>query len=161
MAKLSALTPNHATWAYAYPKPNQTSILAKATRAMLDNTASANTINKLFSQLIYGAEQWLPYSHPSKIHQLGPKGTFTTSTTQLPTEQVWKDLIYAHYSLHPSTPLLAVRAELGSFPTYIPGICRVSNYMTYLCGPECPPCKICVLPYYIIYASLTYITARK
>ena len=64
-------------------------MIAKATRAayglrtMLDNTASANTINQLFSQLIepillYGAEQWLPYSHPRKIHQHGPKGTFTT-----------------------------------------------------------------------------------
>ena len=85
---------------------------------MLDNTASTKTINQLFSQLIepillYGAEQWLPYIHPRKIHQLGPKGTFTTPTTQLPTEQVWKDLIYAHYSLHTSTPVLAVRRPMS------------------------------------------------
>ena len=93
-------------------------MINKATRAayglhnMLDNTASATTINHLFSQLIepihlYGTEQWLPYYHPRKIHQHGPKGTFTTSPIQLPTEQVWKDLIYAHYSLHTSTPILA------------------------------------------------------
>ena len=126
-------------------------MITKATRAayglrnMLDNTASATTINNLFSQLIepillYGAEQWLPYYHPRKVHQHGPKGTFTTPPTQLPTEQVWKDLIYAHYSLHSSTATLAVRAELGAFPTYIPGICRVSNYLAYLCDPTCPPC---------------------
>ena len=89
--------------------------------------------------LLYGAEQWLPYYHPRKIHQHSPKGTFTTLPTQLPTDQVWKDLIYAHYSLHSSTPTLAVRAELGVFPTYIPGICRVSNYLAYLCDPTCPP----------------------
>ena len=111
---------------------------------MLDNTASAKTINQLFSQLIepvllYGAEQWLPYIHPRKIHQLGPKGTFTVNPTQLSTEQVWKDLVYSYYSLPTSTPVLAVRAELGAFPTYIQGMCGVANYMAYLCNPDCPP----------------------
>ena len=122
---------------------NKATSAAYGLRNMLDNTASATTINHLFSQLIepilYDAEQWLPYYHPRKIHQHGPKDTFTTSPTQLPTEQVWKDLIYALYSLHSSSPILAVRAELGAFPTYIPGICRVSNYLAYLCDPNCPP----------------------
>ena len=80
-----------------------------------------------------------PTTTPRKVHQHGPKGTFTTPPTQLPTDQVWKDLIYAHYSLHSSTATLAVRAELGAFPTYIRGICRVSNYLAYLCDPTCPP----------------------
>ena len=77
--------------------------------------------------------------HPQKVDQAGPAGTFTLNPTQLPTDHIWKDLIYSHYSLHTSTPILGVRAELGAFPTYIQGICRVSNYMAYLCHPECPP----------------------
>ena len=70
-------------------KPDLNSImLSKGTRAsfalrsMLDHTATATTINKLFSQLIepillYGAEQWMPYIHPRKVDQAGPAGTFT------------------------------------------------------------------------------------
>ena len=80
-----------------------------------------------------------PLLSPPKNQPTWTQSTFTTSPTQLPTEQVWKDLIYAHYSLYSSTPILAVRAELGAFPTYIPGICRVSNYLAYLCDPTCPP----------------------
>ena len=92
---------------------------------MLDNTASATLINKLFSQLIepillYGVEQWLPYIHPRKVNQVGPTETFSNLNTQLPTKSVWKGMIYSHYSLHKTIPILGVQAELGSFPTYIP-----------------------------------------
>ena len=71
--------------------------------------------------------------------QAGPTATYASPTTQLATEHVWKDMVYAHYSLHTSTHTLAVRAELGAYPTYIPGISRLSNYMSYLCSPEAPP----------------------
>ena len=37
------------------------------------------------------------------------------------------------------TPTLATRAELGAYSTYIPGISRLSTYMSYLCGPIAPP----------------------
>ena len=46
---------------------------------------------------------------------------------------------YAHYFRHTSTPTLVVRAELGAYPTYIPGIARLANYMSYLCSPDVPP----------------------
>ena len=63
-------------------------MLKKASRAafalssMLDSTASATTINKLFNQfiepiLLYGAEQWLPYIHPRKVGQVGLTETST------------------------------------------------------------------------------------
>ena len=74
-----------------------------------------------------------------KMAQAGPTATYASLTTQLPTEQVYKDMVYAHYSLHISTPTLAVRAELGAYPTNIPGIVCLSNYMSYLCSPEVPP----------------------
>ena len=48
-------------------------------------------------------------------------------------------MAYAHYFLHTSTPTLAVRAELGAYPTYIPGIARLANYMSYLCSQDAPP----------------------
>ena len=63
--------------------------------------------------------------HPCKVDQAGPAGTFTLNPTQLPTDHIWKDLIYSHYSLHTSTPILGVRAELGAFPNYIQGICQL------------------------------------
>ena len=101
---------------------------AFALRSMLNNTATATLINTLYAQLIepillYGVEQWLPYIHPRKVAQSGPTETYASLTTQLTTEQTWKDMVYAHYSLHTSTPTLATRAELGAYPTYIPGIC--------------------------------------
>ena len=104
---------------------------AFALKSMLDNTASATLINTLFAQLIkpillYGVEQWLPYIHPRKVAQSGPTETYASLTTQLDTEQIWKDMVYAHYSLHTSTPILATSAELGA-------------YMSYLCGPTAPP----------------------
>ena len=71
--------------------------------------------------------------------QAGPTATYASLTTQLAMGHVWKDMVYAHYSLHTSTPTLAVRAELGAYPTYIPGISRLSNYMSYLCSTEAPP----------------------
>ena len=117
---------------------------AYALSATLDNCASATIINKLYSQLIepillYGAEQWLPYTHPRKINQVGPTETFANLNTQLPTEMVWKGMIYSHYSLHKTTPTLGVRAELGAFPTYILAIQRLTNYMAYLADPELHP----------------------
>ena len=99
-------------------------MLKKATRAafalssMLDNTASAQTIAKLFNQLIepillYGAEQWLTYIHPRKVEQVGSTKTFAYLNTQLSTEQVWKGMTYSHYSLYTTTTVLGVRADLG------------------------------------------------
>ena len=125
-------------------------MLRKATKAaftlrsMLDNTASATLLNTLYAQLIepillYGVEQWLPYIHPRKVAKEGPTATYASSTTQLPTDQTYKDMAYAHYFLHTSTPTLAVRAELGAYPTYIPGIARLANYMSYLCSQDIPP----------------------
>ena len=124
-------------------------MLHKATKAaftlksMLDNTASATLINTLFAQLIEpillsGVEQWLPYTHPRKVAQSGPTETYASLTTQLATEQIWKDMVYAHYSLHTSTPILATRAKLGAYRTYIPSISRLSTYMSDLCGPTAP-----------------------
>ena len=117
---------------------------AFALRSMLDNTASATLLNTLYAQLIepillYGVEQWLPYIHPRKVAKEGPTATYASSTTQLPTDQIYKDMAYAHYFLHTSTPTLAVRAELGAYPMYIPGIARLANYMSYLCSPDVPP----------------------
>ena len=117
---------------------------AFALRSMLDNTASATLLNTLYAQLIepillYGVEQWLPYVHPRKVAKEGPTATYASSTTQLPTDQTYKDMAYAHYFHHTSTPTLAVRAELGAYPTYIPGIARLANYMSYLCSPDVPP----------------------
>ena len=60
--------------------------------------------------------------------QSGPTQTFAYLNTQLNTEQVWKGMTYSHYSLHTSTP---VRAELGAFPSYIPGIIHPTKYMAY------------------------------
>ena len=108
---------------------------AFALRSMLDNTVSAKVINQLFTLF----EQWLPYVHPCKIEQEGPIKTFSSLNTQFPTEQAWKDMVYSHYSLHTSTPTLGVRAELGSFPTFIPGICQLTNYISYICSPTAPP----------------------
>ena len=117
---------------------------AFAHRSMLDNTASATLLNTLYAQLIepillYGVEQWLPYVHPQKVAKEGPTTTYASPTTQLPTDQTYKDMAYAHYFLHTSTPTLAVRAELGAYPTYIPGIARLANYMSYLCSQDVPP----------------------
>ena len=116
-------------------------MLKKATRAAFalstNNTASTTTINRLFNQLIepillYGVEQWLSYIHPRKVAQTGPTNTFASLNTQLSTKQVWKVMTHSHYSLHTSTPVLGVRAELGAFPTYIPGILRLTKYMAYI-----------------------------
>ena len=48
-------------------------------------------------------------------------------------------MIYSHYSLHKTTPILGVRGELGSFPAYIPAIQRLTNYMDYLSNPDLHP----------------------
>ena len=126
-------------------------MLKKATRAaftlstMLDNTASATTIIRLFIQLIepillYGVQQWLPYIHHCKVAKTGPTNIlFASLNTQLSTEQVWKGMMYSHYSLHASTPVLGVWAELGAFPTYIPGILRLTKYMAYITDSNAHP----------------------
>ena len=117
---------------------------AFALRSMLDNTVSAKVINQLFTQLIkpilmYGVEQWLPYIHPRKIEQEERIQTFSSLNTQLPTEQTWKDIVYSQYSLHTTTPTLGVHAELGSFQTFVPCICQLTNYASYICSPTAPP----------------------
>ena len=117
-------------------------MLKKASRAafalssMLDNTASATTINKLFNQLIepillYRAEQWLPYIHPRRVAQVGLTETSAALNTQLSTEQVWKNMT-SHYSIHSTTPVLGVRAELGMYHTYIPATIWLTRYLAYL-----------------------------
>ena len=83
-------------------------ILRKASKAafalssVLTSTTSATLINKLFSQLIepillYAAEQWIPYVHPRKEDKIGITPTFTPSTSQLNTEDIWKRMVYSHY----------------------------------------------------------------
>ena len=132
MAKPSHMIQTHVTGAYAY-------LIPFALSTMLDNTASALTITKLFNQLIepillYCAEQWLLYVHPRKVEQVSPTKIFASLHTQLSTEQVLKQKIYSHYSLHSITPILGVRADLGMFPTYIQAILRLSKYMVYPTG---------------------------
>ena len=103
---------------------------ACALRSMIDNTAAASVINKLFEQLIepillYAVEQWLPYTHPRKVDKLGPIDTFSALSSQLNTEEVWKKFIYSHYTLSETTPVLAVHVEIGSYPTFVAGMSPV------------------------------------
>ena len=111
---------------------------------MIDSTTAATDINKLFKQLmksilLYAVAQWLPYIHPRKVDKSGPIHTFSTLSSQLTTEDVWKRFIYPHYNLHESTPVLAVRAEFGSYPTFVAGISRLAKYMSYISQEEAPP----------------------
>ena len=48
-------------------------------------------------------------------------------------------MVYSHYQLSATTPIIAVRSELGSPPTFIPGIARLAKYLAYINGPEAPP----------------------
>ena len=125
-------------------KAEQNSVmLQKASRAtyalhsMLDSTVAAKVVNKLYEQLIepillYAVEQWLPYIHPRMVDKSGPVETFASPSSQLSTEDTWKKFIYPHYNLHASTPILAVRAELGQYPTFVAGISRLASYMSYI-----------------------------
>ena len=115
-----------------------------ALRSMLDNTVAAKVVNKLYEQLIepillYAVEQWLPYIHPRMVDKSGPVETFASPSSQLSTEYVWKKFIYPHYNLHASTPILAVRAELGQYPTFVAGISRLASYMSYITQDTAPP----------------------
>ena len=80
-----------------------------------------------------------PLRPPRKEDKLGPTITFGSITSQLNTEDVWKRMVYSHYQLSVTTPTIAVRSELGSPPTYIPGIARLAKYLAYINGPEAPP----------------------
>ena len=85
--------------------------------------------------LLYGPEQWLPYRHSRKIHQQGPKGTFTTSphTIAHRTSKERPDLCsLLPPFLHTNT---SCPSQTGRLPHIYPSICRVS----YLCDPTCPP----------------------
>ena len=84
-------------------------------------------------------EQWIPYIHPRKVDKLGPTTTFASTTSQLNTEDVWKRMVYSHYQLSITTLAIAVRSELGSTPTYIPGIACLAKYLSYINGPGVPP----------------------
>ena len=117
---------------------------AFALSTMLSPSTSATLLNRLFSQLIepillYAVEQWIPYMHPRKVEKLGPTATFGSLSSQLNTEDVWKRMVYSHYQLSATTPILAVRSELGSPPTFIPGIARLAKYLAYLTSPDAPP----------------------
>ena len=48
-------------------------------------------------------------------------------------------MVYSHYQLSATNPIIAVRSELGSPPTFIPGIARLAKYLAYINGPEAPP----------------------
>ena len=116
---------------------------AFALSTMLSSSTSATLLNRLFSQLIepillYAVEQWIPYVHPRKVEKLGPTATFGSLSSQLNTEDVWKRMVYSHYQLSTTTPTIAVRSELGSPPTFIPGIARLAKYLAYINGPEAP-----------------------
>ena len=115
-----------------------------ALRSMLDSTVAAKVVNKLYEQLIepillYAVEQWLPYIHPRMVDKSGPVETFASPSSQLSTEDTWKKFIYPHYNLHASTPILAVRAELGQYPTFVAGISRLASYMSYISQDTAPP----------------------
>ena len=115
-----------------------------ALRSMLDNTVAAKVVNKLYDQLIepillYAVEQWLPYIHPRMVDKSGPIETFASPSSQLSTEDTWKKFIYPHYNLHASTPIFAVRAELGQYPTFVAGISRLASYMSYISQDTAPP----------------------
>ena len=117
---------------------------AFAFSTMLSSSTSATLLNRLFSQLIepillYAVEQWIPYVHPHTVEKLGPTVTFGSLSSQLNTEDVWKRMVYSHYQLSATTPTIAVRSELGSPPTFIPGIARLAKYLAYISGPEAPP----------------------
>ena len=121
-----------------------------ALRSMIDSTIAATVVNKLFEQLIepillYAIGQWLPYIHPRKVDKSGPIDTFSTPSSQLPMEDAWKKFIYPHYSLNESTPVLAVRAKFGSYPTFVAGISRLAKYMPYIIQ-EAPPLPWSVRP---------------
>ena len=88
--------------------------------------------------LLYAVEQWIPYVHPRMIDKSGLTPTLASPTSELNTEDIWKRMIYSHYQLGITTPLLAVRSELGSFPTYIPGVSHLANYMSYISSPWAP-----------------------
>ena len=115
-----------------------------ALRSLLDSTVAAKVVNKLYEQLIepillYAVEQWLPYIHPRMVDKSGPIETFASPSSQLSTEDTWKKFIYPHYNLNASTLVLAVRAELGQYPTFVSGISRLASYMSYISQDTAPP----------------------
>ena len=73
------------------------------------------------------------------VDKFGPINTFFTPASQLSTEDTWKKFIYPHYGLNESTPVLAVRAELVQYPTFISGISRLASYMSYITEDTAPP----------------------
>ena len=115
-----------------------------ALRSMIDNTVAAKVVNKLYEHLIepillYAVVQWLPHIHPRMVDKSSTIETFSTPSSQLPTEDNWKKFIYPHYLLNESTPVLAVRVEFGSYPTFIAGISRLAKYMSYITQEAAPP----------------------
>ena len=151
-------------------KAEQNSImLQKASRAsyalpfVINNTVAAKVVNKLFEQLIepillYAIEQWLHYIHPCKVDKSGPIATFSTPSSQLPTEDTWKKFIYPHYYLNESTPVLAVQAEFGSYPTFVASISGLAKYMSYITQEAAPPPLVrkAVLTQKVIAAKTKY-----
>ena len=115
-----------------------------APRSMIDSTVAAMVVNKLKELLIepillHAVEQWLPYIHPRMVDKSGPIETFASPSSQLSTEDTWKKFIYPHYNLNASTPVPAVRAELGQYPTFVSGFSRLTSYMSYISQDTAPP----------------------
>ena len=73
------------------------------------------------------------------VDKSGPVETFASPSSQLSTEETWKKFIYPHYNLNASTLVLAVRAELGQYPTFVSGISRLASYMSYISQDTAPP----------------------
>ena len=90
----------------------------------------------------YSSTRWSsgsPISTPVwLINQVLSKPSATPSS-QLPTEDTLKKFIYPHYLLDESTPVLAVRAEFGSYSTFVAGISRLAKYMSYITQEAAPP----------------------
>ena len=125
-------------------KAEQNSVMLQKASWASYSTVAAKVVNKLYEQLIepillYAVEQWLPYIHPRMVDKSGPVETCASPSSQLSTEDTLKKFIYPHYNLNASTPVLAVRAELGQYPTFVSGISCLASYMSYISQDTAPP----------------------
>ena len=119
-------------------------MLQKASRASYALRSTAlllprwliNSMNNSLSP--FSSTRWSSGS-PRMVDKSGPIETFASPSSQLSTEDTWKKFIYQHYNLNESTPVLAVRAELGQHPTLVFGISRLTGYMSSITQDTAPP----------------------